>query len=96
MLEMVGDLEDQAQMVMHPIPVANRKVVSIIFQNSETYVFWHVPLTVLKTSVPDLRLSYLFVSFMVYSVLHAFRFVNVAKFNLIDLYDLWYIFHISD
>jgi hypothetical protein len=35
MLEMVGDLEGQAQMVMHPIPVAKRKVVSIIIQNSE-------------------------------------------------------------
>jgi len=35
MLEMVGDPEDQAQMVMHPIPVAKRKVVSTIFQNSE-------------------------------------------------------------
>lgn len=36
MLETVGDLEDQAQMVMHPIPVAKRKVVSIVFQNSGT------------------------------------------------------------
>lgn len=36
MLETVGDLEDQAQMVMHPIPVAKKKVVSIRFQNSET------------------------------------------------------------
>lgn len=96
MLEMVGDLEDQAQMVMHPIPVAKRKVVSIIFQNSETYVFWHVPLTVLNRRVSDLCLSHLFVSSIVYNVLYAFKFANVEKFNLIDLYNLSCIYHISD